>query len=151
MKVFLNNKYYRLVKDERFIIHNNKIYKLSNSLVKPTIESNTPTECNYCASSRLYKYGDNVLHCDNCDRLMYINKPILRKRQTRYTHRRRYAEKRLYNIADKLSDINNIEKLIYNLTLLKKSKLSFNRELSKKNFNMPEDFESLKINIKKVV
>ena len=151
MKIFLNEKYYRLVKDKRFIIHNNKIYKLSNLSVKPNIESSIPEECSYCGSSRLFKYGDNMLQCDICDRLMYINKPILRKRQTRYTHRRRYAGNRLYNIADKLPDTNNIEKLVYHLTILKKSKLSFNNELSKKYNNMPEDFEPIKINIKKVV
>ena len=45
MKIFLNDKYYRLVNDKRFIIHNNKIYKLSNLSVKPTIESSIPEEC----------------------------------------------------------------------------------------------------------
>ena len=92
-----------------------------------------------------------MLQCDICDRLMYINKPVIRKRQTRYTHRRRYAGNRLYNIADKLPDTNNIEKLLMSLTLLKGSKINFNNELSRKFNNMPEDFEPIKINIKKVV
>ena len=51
MKIFLNKRYYRIVKDKRFIIHNNKIYKLSNS--KPVLEttkSEEPDECIYCGS-----------------------------------------------------------------------------------------------------
>ena len=149
MKIFVNNKYYRLVKDKRFIIHNNKIYKLSSSSAKSE-PSKIPDECSYCGSSRLFKYGDNMLQCDICDRLTYINKPVIRKRQTRYAHRRRYAQKRLYDIIDNLPNTNNIEKLVYELNLLKGSKLKFNNELSRKYNNISENFEPLNTDIKKV-
>ena len=92
-----------------------------------------------------------MLRCDICDRLMYINKPVLRKRQTRYTHRKRYAEKKLYDIVDKMPVTNNTQKLVYHLTLLRGSKLNFNNELSRKFNNMPEDFEPIVIDIKKVI
>ena len=49
MKIFVNNEYYRLVKDKRFIIHNNKIYKLSSSSAKSE-PSKIPDECSYCGS-----------------------------------------------------------------------------------------------------
>ena len=87
--------------------------------------------------------------CDICDRVMYINKPVIRKRQTRYTHRRRYAEKKLYEIVDKIPSTNNKEKLVYYLTLIKCSKLNFNNELYGKFNNMPADFEPIVVDIKK--
>ena len=151
MKIFVNNKYYRLVKDKRYIIHNNKIYKLSTSKPVSIVESKLPDECSYCGSPRLFKYGDNMLQCDICDRLMYNNKPVIRKRQTRYTHRRRYAEKRLYDIVGKMPVTNNIQKLVYHLTLFKGSKLIFNNELFRKFNNMPADFEPIVVDIKKVI
>ena len=60
------------------------------------------------------KYGDNMLQCDDCERVMFINKPKLKKRQTRYTNRRKYAEKRLFYIIDELNNRytgDNYEKL----------------------------------------
>ena len=101
MKIFVNNKYYRLVKDKRFIIQNNKIYKLSN-IPEENDENKTIDELNYCVSIRLFKYSDSMLQCDSCGKVRYINKRNLRKRQTRYTHRRRNAGKRMHGVVDKL-------------------------------------------------
>ena len=53
---------------------------------------------------------------------MFINKPEFKKRQTMYTHRRKYAEKRLFYINDKLNSRytgDNFEKLAYHLNLIK--------------------------------
>ena len=76
-----------------------------------------------------------MLQCDSCERVMFINKLEFKKIQTKYSHRRRYAEKRLYYIVDELNSKysgDNYEKLAYLLTLIKGKKLKFNKELSKK-------------------
>ena len=77
---------------------------------------------------------------------MYINKPKVRKRQARYTHRRRYAERRLYDIVDEINrkcSGGNYKKIAYYLTLIKGSKMKFNI--------MSDDCEPIVVDIKKVL
>ena len=71
MKIFVNSKYYRLVKDKRFIIQNNKTYKLSNIAEEEHDENKTIDELNYCGIIRLFKYGDNMLQCDSCEKVTW--------------------------------------------------------------------------------
>ena len=84
-----------------------------------------------------------MLQGDSCERVIFINKPKLKKRQTRYTHRRKYAEKRLFYIIDEIKSRysgDNYDKFAYHLTLIKGTKLKFNNELPEKYSNMPDDF-----------